>query len=161
MTKAQVEKEMKSDIEALAQTWPEGDTNVIDMMATAIEADIPADTDNEDAIKARENAQLARKFGMTDKGVIHIVDAQCAFKDYMLWKDSLKGEKFPSGKPKGSLTNCTKHIHQLCADNPYSSAKELFQHADKKIIGKMGFGTFENHVTDGRKIYPKKKKASK
>lgn len=151
MTKAQVEKELQASISALAQALPEGDTTAIDRLAMPIETAIPADTDNEDAIKARENAQLARKFGMTDKGVMHIVDAQCAFKDYMLWKDALKGEKFPSGKSKGSLADSTKHIYQLRKDYPDLSAKELFQQADKKIIGEMGFGNFQNHVSKSPK----------
>ena len=76
-------------------------------------------------------------------------------------KSTLKGEKFPSGKPKGSLADSTKHIHQLAADNRGASAKGLLQLADASIIGDMGKRTFDNHVSDARKIYPKQKKPRK
>lgn len=158
---APVANGLKAYIEALAESWPEGDTNVIDKMATAIESSISPDTDNEFAIKARKHAQLARGFGISEKGVIHIVEAQCAFKDYMLWGDALKGEKFPAGREKGSTTESTKHIHQLVADNPSLTAKELFQITDKNIISEMAIGTFKNHVHDARKTYPKIKTALK
>lgn len=108
---APVANGLKAYIEALAESWPEGDTNVIDKMATAIESSISPDTDNEFAIKARKHAQLAREFGISEKGVIHIVEAQCAFKDYMLLPDSITGEEHREAqrekarKPRGKITD--------------------------------------------------------
>ena len=90
---APVADELKAYLENLAEFWPEGDTNVIDKMATAIEMGIPPGTNDKFAIKARKHAQLAREFGISEKGVIHIVEAQCAFKDYMLLPDSITGEE--------------------------------------------------------------------
>lgn len=112
---AQVAKEMKSYIEALAKSWPEGETNAIDRQAMAIEADIPKDTKNEDAIKAREYAQLARKFGMTDKGVNYIADAQAAFKDYMLFEDAETGEGYRAEQRKKAQVS-RKNISGIIAD---------------------------------------------
>lgn len=153
MNKAQVAKELKAYIEALADSWPEGDTNVIDKMATAIETAIPLDTKNEFAIKARENAQRARKFGISEKGVIYIVEAQCAYKDYMLFKDAVKGELFPPGKPKGSLSTKTIYINQLVSTHHGLCPKELYRIADKSILGKgkpMKISTFDKKVSEAR-----------
>lgn len=121
MNKAQAANELTAFIDNIVQTWPEGVDclNSIDRQAMAIEADIPADTKNVDAIKAREYAQLARKFGMTDKGVNYIADAQAAFKDYMLFEDAVKGEEHRKAqqkkarKSRGKITEDGETISDL------------------------------------------------
>lgn len=70
------------------------------------------------------------------------------------------GIKF-SGREKGAIGSATNHIVQLAKENRSLSAKQLLHIADKSIIGKMSVRTFENHVTEARKQYPKEKKATK
>lgn len=119
--KAQVADEIKAHLKALAQEWREGDTTAIDIMATSIESAIPANAINGDAIRARECAQFARTFGMSDKGVRYIVAAQCAYKDYMLWEDSVEGEKYRAAqqkkarKSRGKITDDGKSIGDIIA----------------------------------------------
>jgi hypothetical protein len=66
-------------------------------------------------------------------------------------------KKFKSKRPKGSISAATKHINDLAQTNRSQSAKQLFSIADKSIIGNMIFGTFSNHVSNARKVYPKTK----
>jgi len=62
-----------------------------------------------------------------------------------------KGEKFKSGRQKGSRSPRNKYIHELACKYPNLSAKELLGIADKSKIGDTSLGTFANQVTIGRK----------
>lgn len=144
-------KKVQKSIRELAKNWPKDDKNCIDIMATSIERAIPPDSENEDAIKALEYARRAREFGVSEKGALFIAEAQAAYKDFMLWEDAMKGEQFQPGRRKNALAESTIYIHDLAKNNPGPSAKELFRIADRKVIGKMTLGTFQNHVTKARK----------
>ena len=72
-----------------------------------------------------------------------------------------KGNKFKPGRSKGAITKATIHIKDLAKNNRSLSAKQLFSKANKSIIGNMDEGTFGNHLSDARKLYPKEKKARK
>ncbi len=73
-------------------------------------------------------------------------------------KDLLyKGAKFAPKRREGALALATKYIHRLVEKNSSQSAKVLLAKADKRIIGKMTLGTFQNHVTNARRKYLKKK----
>lgn len=66
-----------------------------------------------------------------------------------------KAKKFPPGRQQGAQIDSTKHIFDIAKNNRSMSAKELFNIADKSIIEDMALGTFQNHVRDARKVYPK------
>ena len=61
------------------------------------------------------------------------------------------GNKFTPKRKKGAKSKKTVYIESLCTNNPTLRAKELFNLADKKIIGEMKQGTFANHVSEARK----------
>jgi hypothetical protein len=70
-----------------------------------------------------------------------------------------KGGKFSNGgRQKGAIAKATQHIIQLVKDHRSLTAKELFAKADKSTIGDMTVRTFNNHVTNARKEYPKERK---
>lgn len=71
-----------------------------------------------------------------------------------------RNKVFTGGRQKGALAKSTRHIQRLVKDYRNLKAKELFALADKSIIGDMSQGTFNNHVKNARKAYPKEKKAA-
>lgn len=63
-----------------------------------------------------------------------------------------KGKKFISGKPKGSISERTKYIHELVKLHPNLSAKELLKLAIESRLGNLSYGRFKNIVTDAKKL---------
>lgn len=77
-----------------AKNWPKGDRNLVDLQCTGIERGIPPESTHEDAKKALEYCKQARRFGATDKGFLFLMWAVAARKDFELFDDAVKAEKF-------------------------------------------------------------------
>jgi hypothetical protein len=63
-----------------------------------------------------------------------------------------------SGRKRGSMSETTKHIHQLAREKPTLKPKELRPHVTKRLaelglppIDSMSDGTFRNHVGTARR----------
>ncbi len=61
-----------------------------------------------------------------------------------------KAAQFKGGRRKGAISDTTKYIHALARRHSKRPAHWLFGNADKKVIGKMAFSTFERHVSKAR-----------
>ena len=62
-----------------------------------------------------------------------------------------RGVPFQRGRLKGAAAKVTQYIHELAKGYSTYSAAWLFKKADKKILGKMALGTFQNHVSAARR----------
>lgn len=88
--KSQVLTAGQASLRELAKSWPAGD--YVQRMAAEIDADIPPGNQHESAVRAREFAAGARKWGMSEKGVVCLFEALAAWKDLMLFDDAILGE---------------------------------------------------------------------
>jgi hypothetical protein len=73
---------LKAYLEEMAQTWPDGDADIVQRKASFFVAAIPPDCTNPHLVSALKNAKRARKFGLTLKGEMYIRDAFDALDAY-------------------------------------------------------------------------------
>lgn len=129
---------LQESLRRLAQEWPEGDTNLVDVKCTGIERSIPPESTHEDAKKALEYCKLARQFGATEKGFLFLVQAESARKDFDLFDAAIKGEIFTNNSPRGlnDLGNVLLEILKKLGKNAPTKAvlKELQKMANSHDV---------------------------
>lgn len=91
----------QKSIRRLAEEWPPEDTNFFHVMITGIESYLPPRSKHQSAREALECCTLARKFGLTEKGVHFLLAAESARKDFLLYDRAVKGELFTQKPPRG------------------------------------------------------------
>lgn len=146
-----VNDKLQEYIDDLAKNWNEGDTTSIQVQCTGIERAIPPGSTHESAIKALEYCALARKFGIGEKGALFLMKAESARKDFELFDDAIKGEKFNKPGRGGGLFR--KKIASLLEKNSAMKNPELWAAVANKPP--KGWSAFDNHLgkyLEGRTI---------
>ncbi|PSJ18335.1 hypothetical protein [Nitrosomonas supralitoralis] len=92
---------LQESIRILTKEWPSEDTDFFNVKITAIESYIPPGSQHKDAIKTMESAKLARKYGYSDKGLMYILEAESARKDFLLYDAAVKGGLFTRPLQRG------------------------------------------------------------
>jgi hypothetical protein len=120
--KLQQAEKLKAALRALSEAWPEGITSFFGLQAVQIEARIPVDSTNQSAIEAREHCRLAKEAANDLKGAMHIADAIAHWKDFMLFDDALKGNRYSEGQRKKASLPRKLYAAKICGiDDKYRS----------------------------------------
>lgn len=142
---------MQAWVEELAKNWREGDATLLQVQCTGIERAIPPESTHEDAKKALEYCRRARQFGDTEKGFLFLMKAESARKDFELYDDAIKGEKF--NKPGRGAGLFRKIITGLLKKNPAMKNPELWAVvANKPPKGWSPFDNRQGKYLEGRTI---------
>lgn len=131
-TPQQVEDQFKAYIRDIAAR-PE------QHQAETIERQIPPDSKHPSAIEALRCTALVRAAKTDMEAARHLNAATAHWKDFMLWDDSIKGEKFSGGKPKGAIGPVARKIKAYLQKNPSHKADAVWQALGKKPPTGMTF----------------------
>ncbi len=127
---------LQESIRKLAKEWPAKDTNFFHVMLTGIKAYVPLKSRHINAKEVRVFTALARKHGLTEKGVYFLIKAESARKDFLLYDLAVKGDLFTNTPPRGldRLSNVLFGILKQIGKNAHSKdvLKELRRIADAR-----------------------------
>ncbi len=107
----------------IAMVTAEPATEFLDALAMRdllkLEHWVPRDSKNEDAVKAHEYCTLARAATTAMKANYFLRRAMVSSKDFMLWDDAIKGERFKPGQREKEAKTLLyeKYANQYPGDN--------------------------------------------
>lgn len=154
--------ELTAYLGALALAMSSPAAAVLDEMALGdlvrVELNVPQGSKNEDARKAWECCARARDAATSMKANYWLRRAMVCAKDFMLWDDAIKGEKFTSGRPRGGLGPIAKRIKAHLKENPSHTADQVWEILAKKPPRGMVFmetSKHERYIEKGAKTVMK------
>lgn len=136
---AEVAARLKADIRNLANSpyWAALEAaratpvaGLLDELAlhdfVALQMWVPRDGKNEHARQTWESIENTKSAAGSMKANYWLRRAMVYSKDFMLWDDAIKGEKFNPGRPKGAIGPVARKIKAYLKKHPKAKAKEVW-----------------------------------